>query len=126
MKNKLYGLVLMGSGAAMLVGAVIVWVMWLTFCFGTVIVGLIILFMAPALLMAPLVVMGGAGLGLLSTGTLLFSDVHSEPVVHQEPEQDDWATLTERRRVRAEQLEKLRIASARLEELEKEARDKTS
>jgi len=62
-----------------MVAAAVLWVMWLTFCFGTVIVGLVMLFIAPALLMAPLFVVGGLGLGLLAKGAEIYMNAQPKP-----------------------------------------------
>ena len=53
MKRKLWALLAVLLGSSVVVGSVIAWVTWLTFCFGTVIVGIALLFLAPALLIAP-------------------------------------------------------------------------
>ena len=53
MKRKLWALLAVFLGSSVVVGSVIAWVTWLTFCFGTVIVGIALLFLAPALLIAP-------------------------------------------------------------------------
>lgn len=51
--EKLYGLVLMILGGLIVIGAAITEVAWLGFCFGTIIVGLLLLFFMPGLLFAP-------------------------------------------------------------------------
>lgn len=51
--RKLNGLVLMMVGGLIVLGAGIAEVAWLGFCFGTVIVGLLMLFFMPGLLFAP-------------------------------------------------------------------------
>ena len=71
MSNKLLGALMILGGAGLAIGSVVVWVLWLTFCFGTVIVGLVILFLAPAVLIAPLVIGGGAGVAMMGKGLQL-------------------------------------------------------
>jgi hypothetical protein len=55
-------------GSSVVIGSVIVWFAWLAFCFGTVIVGIALLFLAPAILIAPLLIGGRFGLSLIAVG----------------------------------------------------------
>ena len=48
--------------------AAIVEVLWLGFCFGTVIVGIILLFTVPGILFAPLLFLGCVGYSILAYG----------------------------------------------------------
>ena len=66
--RKLYGLALVILGGLIIIGAAIVEVIWLGFCFGTVLVGLFLLFVMPALLIAPIVIGFGSGSVILMTG----------------------------------------------------------
>jgi hypothetical protein len=73
MQRKFIGWSMVLGGLGLIIGSVIVWVLWLGFCFGTVIVGIAMLFLAPALLIAPLVIGGGAGITMLGAGMKLAS-----------------------------------------------------
>ena len=68
MKRKFWALLAILLGSSVVLGSVMVWAAWLAFCFGTVIVGLALVFLAPALLAAPLLVGGGFGLKLIAIG----------------------------------------------------------
>jgi len=66
--RKLYGLVLVILGGLIVIGAAIAEVAWLGFCFGTVLVGLFLLFVMPALLIAPIVIGFGSGSAIFLAG----------------------------------------------------------
>lgn len=54
--GEVYGLLLAIVGSLIIAGAAVVEVMWLGFCFGTVIVGIFLLFTMPILLVSPIVI----------------------------------------------------------------------
>jgi hypothetical protein len=66
--RKLNGLVLMILGGLIVVGAAVAEVAWLMFCFGTVIVGIFMLFVMPALLIAPFVIGFASGSAIFLAG----------------------------------------------------------
>lgn len=66
--GKLYGLALMILGGLIVIGAAIVEVMWLGFVFGTLLVGIFLLFVMPTLLIAPFVIGFGSGSAIFLTG----------------------------------------------------------
>jgi len=68
MDKKFWGVIALLLGSTVVVGSIAIWIAWLAFCFGTVIVGLALLFLAPAVLIAPLVIGGGYGLKLIAIG----------------------------------------------------------
>ena len=68
MKNKILGLVFILCGVALIVGGVIAEIAWLAFCFGTVIVGILLLFFMPIILLAPLTFGWAIGIGLFAKG----------------------------------------------------------
>ena len=68
MKNKILGLVFILCGVALIVGGVIAEIAWLAFCFGTVIVGILLLFFMPIILLAPLTFGWAIGIGLIDKG----------------------------------------------------------
>lgn len=68
MNNKLLGLLFILCGGALVIAAVAAEIAWLGLCFGTVIIGIAMLFLAPALLIAPMVFIGGTGVALWSKG----------------------------------------------------------
>lgn len=72
MQRKLWALLAVLLGSSVVLGSVVAWVAWLTFCFGTVIVGIALLFLAPGLLIAPLLIGGRYGLALISVGMVGF------------------------------------------------------
>jgi hypothetical protein len=74
MKRKFLGLVFILSGVSMMIGAVVVEAAWLGLCFGTVIVGILMLFFAPFLLLAPFALLFGTGTALLGSGLEMISD----------------------------------------------------
>lgn len=64
----------MGMGIGVVIGALICQVMWLAFCFGTVVVGVLMLFIMPAILIAPGVAGVPAGLLVLGKGFALWNE----------------------------------------------------
>ncbi len=74
MQKKLLGLLFILSGVLMMIGAFVAEAAWLTFCFGTVVIGVLMLFLAPLLLMAPFFFLFGTGTTLWASGMALISD----------------------------------------------------
>jgi uncharacterized membrane protein HdeD (DUF308 family) len=72
--KKLTGLLLLISGIALMIGAVVVEAAWLGVCFGTIIVGIAMLFFAPLLLMAPFTLVFASGTAAWASGMSLLSD----------------------------------------------------
>ncbi|MCK7632778.1 MULTISPECIES: hypothetical protein [unclassified Shewanella] len=74
MKNKILGLIFIICGVLMMIGAVAAEIAWLGLCFGTVIVGVLMLFFAPLLLFAPFTLLFATGTALWGTGITMISD----------------------------------------------------
>ena len=74
MKNKLVGLLLVFSGVLMMIGAVVAQIAWFGLCFGTVIIGILMLIFAPLLLFAPFTLLMGTGTALWVSGLIMISD----------------------------------------------------
>lgn len=68
------GTLLILCGVGVICAAAAVEVLWLGFCFGTVIVGVVLLFTVPAILFAPLVALGGIGYTLVTVGVMRIND----------------------------------------------------
>ena len=75
MQKKFLGLVFIISGVVMMVGAVAAQIAWLGLCFGTLIIGVLMLFFAPFLLFAPFTLLFGTGTALWGSGLAMISDV---------------------------------------------------
>lgn len=73
MQKKLTGLLFILSGVGMIVGAFIIEAAWLGLLFGTVIIGIVMLFLAPLLVMAPFFFLFGIGSTLLGSGMAMIS-----------------------------------------------------
>ena len=73
MQKKLTGLLFILSGVGMIVGAFIIEAAWLGLLFGTVIIGIVMLFLAPVLVMAPFFFLFGIGSTLLGSGMAMIS-----------------------------------------------------
>lgn len=65
--NFLSGLALIAVGIAIWVAAISALIAWLAFCFGTVIIGILMLIFVPQLLLMPLAI-GVPGTGMLALG----------------------------------------------------------
>ena len=63
-KDKIYGVSLIIAGGIAFIAGVIAGVAWITFCFGSIVIGVILLFVAPPVLIAPFAV-GNATCGAL-------------------------------------------------------------
>lgn len=72
MKNKLLGILLIACGVAVMAGAIAVELAWLSLCFGTVVIGLLLLLFAAPILITPLMWGLSAGVGLCAAGLNLF------------------------------------------------------
>ena len=68
MIHKLKSIGLMAAGAGILIGALVGQVLWLGFCFGTVIVGVFLLFAMPMVLVWPVAAGIPTGLMILASG----------------------------------------------------------
>lgn len=66
----LKGLAKIIMGISMMIGAITAEIAWLGFCFGTVVVGVILLLTFPMLLMAPFAFLWFPGWQLLNSGSL--------------------------------------------------------
>ncbi len=55
-------------------GSVVAEVAWLGFCFGTVIIGVLMIFLAPLILFAPLTIGFSSGLALWGSGFVMMSE----------------------------------------------------
>ncbi len=74
MKKKLLGLIFILSGVLLMIGAVAAQIAWLGLCFGTVIIGVLMIFFAPFLLFAPFTLLFGTGTALWGSGLVMISD----------------------------------------------------
>ena len=74
MKTKLLGLLFVICGALIIIGAFVAEIAWLGFCFGTVVIGILMLLMAPGLLFAPFIFLFGTGAALWGSGLLMIQE----------------------------------------------------
>jgi len=63
-----YGICALIAGLALWVLAVVATISWLVFCFGTVIIGILLLIFAPYILLAPMALISTPGTSLLMIG----------------------------------------------------------
>jgi uncharacterized membrane protein YkgB len=68
--TTLKGLAKIAIGIAMMIGAIAAEIAWLGVCFGTVVIGVILLFTYPMVLMAPFAFLWFPGWQLLNSGSL--------------------------------------------------------
>lgn len=73
MQRKFVGLVFILTGLLLMFGGLVAQIAWIGFCFGTVIVGLLMLCFAPALLFLPFTLMMASGTALWGSGILMVS-----------------------------------------------------
>lgn len=73
MGKKLVGLLFLLCGLAVFIGAIAAEIAWLGVCFGTVIIGILLLFFAPALLLFPVNIGFLTGIAIWSAGMVLIS-----------------------------------------------------
>ena len=62
------GLFLIILGGALVIGGIAAEIAWLGICFGSVIIGVILLFVSPPILFFPWALLGGSGVALFVTG----------------------------------------------------------
>lgn len=79
-----------------MIGALVGQVLWLGFCFGTVIVGLLLLFTMPMVLIWPAATGIPAGLVIFFSGWAMWKD--GEPYRYSEKDEAFYNTLAERER----------------------------
>lgn len=72
--SRLNGYVLIAIGAVIIFGGIALEIAWLIFCFGSVIVGIALLFFAPAILIAPFLTLSTIGGGFISSGLELLNN----------------------------------------------------
>jgi hypothetical protein len=72
--SRLNGYVLIAFGAAIIFGGVALEIAWLIFCFGSVIIGIALLFLAPGILIAPFLAASTIGGGFISSGMELLTN----------------------------------------------------
>lgn len=72
--SRLNGYILIVLGAAIIFGGVALQIAWLIFCFGSVIVGIALLFLAPGILIAPFLALSTIGGGFISSGLDLLNN----------------------------------------------------
>jgi hypothetical protein len=77
MKQKFLGLGLLVCGVLMILGGLAAEVAWLTFCFGTVIIGILLLVFSPAILFLPFTMVTLAGTAFWGTGLALLLDTEN-------------------------------------------------
>lgn len=73
MGKKLVGLLFLLCGIAVFIGAIAAEIAWLGFCFGTVIIGILLLFLAPAILLFPVNIGFVTGMAIWGAGIVLIS-----------------------------------------------------
>lgn len=73
MQKMCLGLVFILVGVLMIGGGVVAQIAWLGFCFGTVIIGLLMMFFAPSLLFLPFTILILSGMALWGRGFLIIS-----------------------------------------------------
>ena len=71
LKKKMMGYGMIAMGLVVFAAGIAVEVAWLAFCFGSVIVGLLLLFLAPLLLMGPFFFFSCIGWVLIAGGAKL-------------------------------------------------------
>ena len=64
-------------GVALIIAAFVVEISWIALCFGSVIVGIVLLIFAPGILLAPFNILFALGLAFLAKGSLSDSDYYS-------------------------------------------------
>jgi hypothetical protein len=75
--DKIYGVSLIIAGGIAFIAGVIAGVAWITFCFGSIIVGVILLFVAPPVLIAPFAIGNATCTVLIVTGKNLMTPIRS-------------------------------------------------
>ena len=70
---KIVGILLMLAGIAVFIGAIALEIAWLGFCFGSIIVGLLLLIFARWLLLAPLIIGFKMGMAMFAVGVAAFA-----------------------------------------------------
>jgi hypothetical protein len=78
MGKKLVGLLFLLCGIAVFVGAIAAEIAWLGFCFGTVIIGILLLFLAPPILIFPVTLGFMTGMAIWGAGIVLISGDEGE------------------------------------------------
>jgi hypothetical protein len=68
------GLLFILSGVGIIIGAFVIEAAWLAFIFGTVVIGVLMLFLAPLLVVAPFFFLFGIGTTLLGSGLAMISN----------------------------------------------------
>jgi hypothetical protein len=73
--HKIKGLLLMLTGLALVVAGIALNVAWLAFCFGTVIIGIILLLFFTPILFVPYFMVANIGWRFLNQGLLIYKRV---------------------------------------------------
>lgn len=68
------GLALVATGIAIWIVAIMVELSWLAVCFGSVVIGLILLIVAPGILIFPMAIIGTPGTSFLASGIQMLKD----------------------------------------------------
>lgn len=68
MKRKATGILMIFAGGLVVFGGIAAEIAWLTFCFGSVIIGLLLVIFAPSVLVGPFYFFLTMGGGLISKG----------------------------------------------------------
>ncbi len=66
--DMIKGLSLMAIGATLIIGGIAAEIAWLGVCFGTIVIGLILLFVSPPILFFPWTLLGGSGFAIFYAG----------------------------------------------------------
>lgn len=72
---KLKGLMLLSLGCCLIIAAICLNVMWIAFCFGTVIIGIALLLFATPVLLLPYFIVSKPGWILIERGLLVYKRI---------------------------------------------------
>lgn len=74
MKNRILGLMLAACGVLLMIASVFAEVAWLGLCFGTIIVGFLMLLFVPSMLLLPFTFISSIGVALFIRGLSVFKE----------------------------------------------------
>lgn len=112
--RKLLGLFNILLGVGIMIGAVVGQVLWLGFCFGTVIVGIILLFTMPAVLVWPAVVGVPVGFAFFINGLGMLMEAIQDDKTTKTSRVIDVTTIKEVKTVKPEQIDDYTTRMAKL------------
>jgi|TARA_B110000908_G_C10253483_1_gene453735 hypothetical protein len=73
--HRLKGLILILIGLSLIGTGIALTIAWIGFCFGTLVIGVLLLIFSPAILIAPFAIFSLPGWGLVEKGTLVFKRI---------------------------------------------------